>query len=116
MYCNAAVGVQGTLRDALDHKSLLRNTPSPYLLPALVMNLAQDVSAALLHLHSEGEGKLQTCSERMGCDDAGSNHTQGQGAGKVQLSFFFLRFQCIFRNLSVVSFVNGGDLRAHAAW
>ncbi|KAF8060546.1 RPL6 [Scenedesmus sp. PABB004] len=45
---------QGTLRDALDRKLLLRGSGAAMLQPALVLSLAHDVAAALLHLHSEG--------------------------------------------------------------
>jgi hypothetical protein len=53
--------VQGTLRDALDSGQLLRgggagcSTGAPRLLaPALAVGLAQDVAAAMVHLHGKG--------------------------------------------------------------
>eukprot|EP00775_Hariotina_reticulata_P008079 gene8079-8273_t len=46
-YCD-----QGTLRDALDSRRLSNSTC--FLQPALVLSLAHDVAAAMLHLHSEG--------------------------------------------------------------
>ncbi|KAF6240407.1 kinase-like domain-containing protein [Scenedesmus sp. NREL 46B-D3] len=48
-YCD-----QGTLREALDHKMVLRNGSAGYLQPTIMLSLAHDIAAALLHLHSEG--------------------------------------------------------------
>jgi hypothetical protein len=47
--------MQGTLREALDGKRLLRNSSNGYLPPTIMLSLAHDIAAALLHLHSEGE-------------------------------------------------------------
>ena len=46
--------LQGTLRDALSYKTLLKGTHSPYLPPSIALSLAHDIAAAMLHLHSEG--------------------------------------------------------------
>ncbi|WIA35332.1 hypothetical protein OEZ86_003786 [Tetradesmus obliquus] len=52
-YCD-----QGTLRDALDNGMLLRgrdsSSSSRCMHPGLALGLAQDIAAALLHLHAEG--------------------------------------------------------------
>lgn len=48
-YCDS-----GTLRDALDRRTLIRADGATYLPPAVALSLAHDVAAALLHLHSEG--------------------------------------------------------------
>jgi hypothetical protein len=51
--------LQGTLREALDHKILLRNSTNGYLQPTIMLSLAHDIAAALLHLHSEGKSARQ---------------------------------------------------------
>jgi hypothetical protein len=43
---------QGSLREGLD-RGLLK-APSSFLAPHIVLALAHDVAAAMLHLHSEG--------------------------------------------------------------
>eukprot|EP00775_Hariotina_reticulata_P007113 gene7113-7327_t len=48
-YCD-----QGTLREALDRRRLQRGAQQKFLIPAIVLSLAHDVAAAMLHLHSEG--------------------------------------------------------------
>jgi hypothetical protein len=50
--------LQGTLREALDHKILLRNSTNGYLQPTIMLSLAHDIAAALLHLHSEGKSAV----------------------------------------------------------
>jgi hypothetical protein len=49
------VSLQGTLRDALDQGLLVRGG-GRLMHPALALGLAQDIAAALLHLHAEGAG------------------------------------------------------------
>lgn len=46
--------VQGTLREALDRRRLQRGPQQKFLIPAIVLSLAHDVAAAMLHLHNEG--------------------------------------------------------------
>jgi hypothetical protein len=46
--------LQGTLREALDRKRLPRLPGTTFLQPLVVLTLAHDIAAALLHLHSEG--------------------------------------------------------------
>eukprot|EP00879_Flechtneria_rotunda_P020363 GHRR01021415.1.p1 GENE.GHRR01021415.1~~GHRR01021415.1.p1 ORF type:complete len:591 (+),score=196.37 GHRR01021415.1:254-1774(+) len=48
-YCD-----QGTLRDALDRQWLIKGSGATFLQPSLVLSLAHDVAAAMLHLHSQG--------------------------------------------------------------
>jgi hypothetical protein len=45
---------QGTLRDALDKRRLPRLSGTPFPHPAVVFSLCHDITAALLHLHTEG--------------------------------------------------------------
>lgn len=54
MPCTCCVLLQGTLREALDRRRLPRVGSSTFLQPAVVLSLAHDIAAALLHLHSEG--------------------------------------------------------------
>lgn len=46
--------LQGTLREALDSKSLPLMQETSFPDPLVVLSLAHDIAAALLHLHSEG--------------------------------------------------------------
>jgi serine/threonine protein kinase len=65
----AAPGLQGTLRDALDQGTLVRGG-GRVMHTGLALGLAQDVAAALLHLHAEGaSGRLRlnicmTCGQQ----------------------------------------------------
>jgi hypothetical protein len=53
--------MQGTLRDALDTGMLVRGSSSRCMQPGLALSLAQDIAAALLHLHAEGASEPYTC-------------------------------------------------------
>jgi hypothetical protein len=46
--------LQGTLREALDKCRLPRLPGTTFPHPAVVFSLCHDITAALLHLHSEG--------------------------------------------------------------
>lgn len=58
LLCFPSLPWQGTLRDALDNGMLLRgrdsSSSSRCMHPGLALGLAQDIAAALLHLHAEG--------------------------------------------------------------
>lgn len=49
---SAICAMQGSVRDALDCGLLC--SPGSYMAPSAVLELAHDVAAAMLHLHSEG--------------------------------------------------------------
>jgi hypothetical protein len=51
VFCVSAL--QGTLRDALDNGMLVRGS-GRCMHPGLAVGLAQDIAAALLHMHAEG--------------------------------------------------------------
>jgi hypothetical protein len=53
--------MQGTLRDVLDTGMLVRGSSSRCMQPGLALSLAQDIAAALLHLHAEGARLLPDC-------------------------------------------------------
>jgi hypothetical protein len=52
--CGAFLLSQGTLRDALDKRRLPRLCGTPFPHPSVVFSLCHDITAALLHLHTEG--------------------------------------------------------------
>jgi hypothetical protein len=54
-----AAVLQGTLREALDQKRLLRKSTNGCIAPSIMLSIAHDIAAALLHLHSEGEQTQQ---------------------------------------------------------
>jgi hypothetical protein len=46
--------LQGTLREALDKRRLPRLSGTTFPHPCVVFSLSHDITAAMLHLHSEG--------------------------------------------------------------